>query len=72
MPVTLEYNKNQVFQLHTDYQPAGDQPKALIETWEAIWSSDLDREFKTDFEVYGPRFFEDGLHEVLVHIGIQG
>ena len=51
---------------------AGDQPKALIETWEAIWSCDLDREFKTDFEVYGPRFFEDGLHEVLVHIGIQG
>lgn len=51
---------------------AGEQPKALIETWEAIWSSDLEREFKTDFEVYGPRFFEDGLHEVLVHIGIKG
>ena len=51
---------------------AGKQPKALIETWKAIWSSDLEREFKTDFEVYGPRFFEDGLHEVLVHIGIKG
>ena len=51
---------------------AGEQPKALIETWEAVWSSDLEREFKTDFEVYGPRFFEDGLHEVLVHIGIRG
>ncbi len=51
---------------------AGEQPKALIETWEAIWSSDLEREFKTDFEVYGPRFFEDGIHEVLVHIGIKG
>ena len=34
--------------------------------------ADLEREFKTDFEVYGPRFFEDGLHEVLVHIGIRG
>ncbi|MBX2834674.1 MAG: GyrI-like domain-containing protein [Micavibrio sp.] len=49
---------------------AGEQPKALIETWEAIWSSDLSRRYKTDFEVYGPRFFEEGLHEVLVHIGV--
>ncbi len=50
---------------------AGQQPKALIETWQAIWSSDLDRAYKTDFEVYGPRFFEDGINEVLIHIGIQ-
>ena len=50
---------------------AGEQPKALLETWEAIWSSDLDRQYKTDFEVYGPRFFEEGLHEVLVHIGLK-
>lgn len=50
---------------------AGEQPKALIETWTAIWSSDLGRNFKTDFEVYGPRFFEDGVNEVLVHIGIE-
>ena len=50
---------------------AGEQPKALIETWEAIWSSDLPRKFNTDFEVYGPRFFEDGVHEVLVNIGIE-
>ena len=50
---------------------AGEQPKALIETWEAIWSSDLPRKFKTDFEVYGPRFFEDGVNEVLVHIGVE-
>jgi len=49
----------------------GRQPEALIETWNAIWSSDLDRAFQTDFEVYGPRFFEDGVHEVLVHIGLR-
>lgn len=49
---------------------AGAQPKALIETWEAIWSGDLPRSFTTDFELYGPRFFEDGVNEVLVHIGI--
>jgi predicted transcriptional regulator YdeE len=49
----------------------GPQPHALIETWEAIWSSDLNRRFKTDFEIYGPRFFEDGVHEVLVHVGVN-
>ena len=51
---------------------AGEQPNALIETWKAIWSSqDLPRSYITDFEVYGPRFFEDGVNEVLVHIGIK-
>ncbi len=50
----------------------GEQPNALIETWKAIWSAeDLGRSYQTDFEVYGPRFFEDGVHEVLVHIGID-
>ena len=50
---------------------AGEQPQALIETWEAIWSSDINRSFATDFEVYGPRFFEDGINEVLIHVGIK-
>ncbi len=50
---------------------AGQQPKALIETWTAIWQSDLDRRFETDFEVYGKRFFEEGVHEVLVAIGVN-
>ena len=50
---------------------AGQQPDALIETWTAIWSSDLNRSFKTDFEIYGPRFFEDGINEILVHIGVE-
>ncbi len=50
---------------------AGEQPKALIETWEAIWQSDLDRKYKTDFEVYGKNFFEEGLHEILVCVGVN-
>ncbi len=50
---------------------AGEQPKALIETWQAIWQSDLDRRLETDFEVYGQRFFEEGLHEVLVAVGVN-
>ena len=51
---------------------AGAQPQALIETWKSVWESDLEREYTTDFEVYGPRFFEEGVNEVLVHIGVKG
>ena len=50
---------------------AGKQPETLIETWKAVWSSDLERSYQTDFEVYGPRFFEDGVNEVLLHIGVK-
>lgn len=49
----------------------GPQPQTLVETWTAIWSSDLNRSFKTDFEVYGPRFFEEGVNEVLVYVGLR-
>jgi len=49
----------------------GQQPQSLIETWEAVWQSDLDRTYDTDFEVYGPRFFEEGMHEILVCIGVN-
>lgn len=50
---------------------AGEQPKALVEAWTAIWQSDLDRRFQTDFEIYGPRFFEEGVNEVLLCIGVN-
>ncbi len=50
---------------------AGEQPKALIETWTTIWQSDLNRRFQTDMEIYGPRFFEDGVNEVLIAIGVN-
>ncbi|MCF8496145.1 MAG: GyrI-like domain-containing protein [Alphaproteobacteria bacterium] len=50
---------------------AGGQPRAMLAVWEAVWSGDLDRAYGTDFEVYGSRFFEEGVHEVLVHVGVK-
>jgi len=50
---------------------AGAQPQSLIETWSAIWQSDLERSFKTDFEIYGPRFFQDGVNEIIVAVGLK-
>lgn len=50
----------------------GEQPASLIRTWERIWDmSALPRSFKTDYELYGPRFFEPGLHEIMVHIALE-
>lgn len=66
--------------LHTVHAPAsdyvifaarGEQPQALLTVWENIWKSDLPRRFETDLEIYGPRFFEPGLHEVLVCVGVK-
>lgn len=50
---------------------AGEQPKALLETWNAIWDSDLDRAYNTDFEIYGPNFFKQGVNEVVIAIGLN-
>ena len=50
---------------------AGEQPKALLETWNAIWDSDLDRAYTTDFEIYGPNFFKQGVNEVVIAIGLN-
>lgn len=50
----------------------GEQPASLVKTWQGIWDMEsLPRAFTTDFEVYGPRFFEPNLHEVLIHIALE-
>ncbi len=49
----------------------GEQPKALMDTWQAVWKSDLPRAYGCDVEIYGPRFFEPGLHEILVCVGVH-
>ncbi len=49
----------------------GEQPKALVKGWTEIWESNLPRVFGTDFEVYGPKFFEPNVHEVLIYIGMH-
>ncbi len=71
---TLEEGLDSIFVPKGNYQifaATGEQPKALIETWSAIWKADLNRSFDCDLEIYGPRFFEEGLHEVLVCISTE-
>lgn len=52
-------------------EAAGPQPQTLIESWSAIWQSDMPRTFQTDFEVYGPRFFDESIGEVLIYVGVE-
>ncbi|MFA5592894.1 MAG: GyrI-like domain-containing protein [Micavibrio sp.] len=49
----------------------GEQPKSLLQTWETIWKSDIKRSYGCDLEIYGQRFFEEGLHEILVCVGVK-
>lgn len=54
------------------FSSIGEQPRSLINTWESIWEMEtLPRAFTSDYEVYGQRFFEPGLHEVLIHIALE-
>lgn len=41
---------------YAKYHVAGEFPNSLINTWQKIWGSDLDRTFTGDFEIYGSDF----------------
>jgi predicted transcriptional regulator YdeE len=48
-------------------------PKAVVETWQEIWSSDksLNRKYTYDFEVYGEKS-QNGLNsEVEIYIAMK-
>jgi predicted transcriptional regulator YdeE len=53
------------------YTTAGsDFPKSLERVWNTIWSSNLPRTFKHDFEVYGAAF-QGPEKTVVTHVGIE-
>lgn len=52
------------------FKAVGEHPKALIDTWGAIWQTGLKRSYTGDFEVYG-RGFSNTPPEVNVWIAIE-
>jgi predicted transcriptional regulator YdeE len=55
------------------YVAKGEMPKAVVETWQKIWSSDktLNRKYTYDFEVYGEKS-QNGLNsEVEIYIAAK-
>ena len=54
------------------FHAIGEQPQAIIKTWEHIWEhSDLKRTYTGDYELYGDRFFSKSPKEVDVYIAIE-
>lgn len=53
------------------FHAVGEFPKSLIETWGAIWQSDLKRTYIGDYEVYGQKFASSKEVDVLVAIAEQ-
>jgi predicted transcriptional regulator YdeE len=46
----------------------GPHPQSMMQTWQAIWNSDVKRSYTTDFEVYGPGFQAEKNPEIKVYI----
>lgn len=52
------------------FHAIGEHPKTLINTWEMIWQTELDRTYTGDFELYGAHF-TNSPPEVEVYIVIN-
>ncbi len=53
------------------FSAKGEQPQALVKTWQGIWAMEFGRNYVADVEIYGPRFFEEGVNEVIVCVGVH-
>ncbi|MFG0265052.1 MAG: GyrI-like domain-containing protein [Rhodopirellula sp. JB055] len=52
---------------YATFRARGEMPQALIETWQEIWSSQLNRSYLGDFEIHDP----SRPQEVVVHVGVE-
>lgn len=53
------------------FSAIGEHPKALIDTWNTIWKTELKRTYTGDFERYGERFRPGPTQEVEVAIALE-
>jgi predicted transcriptional regulator YdeE len=53
------------------YVAKGALPQAVGETWQQIWTSDVDRKYAADFDVYGERSQSQDGGEVEVFVGVN-
>lgn len=49
----------------------GEFPKSVIEIWNGIWSSNMKRAYKSDFEIYAEDFNPNENSEVKIFISIE-
>jgi predicted transcriptional regulator YdeE len=55
------------------YRAVGEQPNAVIETWNAIWHGNIERirKYTVDYQIYGEKFFAGSPQEVEVYVAIN-
>lgn len=53
------------------YIAKGALPQSVGETWHQIWTSDIDRRYMADFDVYGERSQDPKGAEVEVFVGVN-
>jgi predicted transcriptional regulator YdeE len=46
-------------------------PQSMMQTWLAIWNSDVKRSYTTDFEVYHPDFNPQNTPEIKIFISME-
>lgn len=49
----------------------GEMPMCITDAWKEIWSSDLPRAYKADFEVYGERSKNWSDAEVAIYVSVE-
>lgn len=47
------------------YEPSGELPKSVFETWAEIWNTPLERRYQADFDRYGSN------GKVTIHVGVR-
>lgn len=52
--VTLEIPEKE----YAYFEAAGDMPRSIVETWQKIWNSPIEREYTLDFELHGERTYD--------------
>lgn len=53
------------------FHVTGEYPSSIINTWNAIWNSDIKRTFTGDFQVYPATFNQDKAKELDLFLAIQ-
>jgi predicted transcriptional regulator YdeE len=56
---------------YVKYVAKGRLPDCVAETWQQVWSSDLDRKYIADFDVWGAKAQNPEDAEVEIYVGVK-
>ncbi|MCP4523072.1 MAG: hypothetical protein GY828_02530 [Candidatus Gracilibacteria bacterium] len=56
---------------YAKFVAVGNMPGAVLKEWENIWSSQINKNFSVDFEVYSEKSQKGKLSEVDIYVGVK-